>query len=189
MEEKRLMETVMATETLYEGKIVRLEKWRVQLQNGRVATREVVKHVGGAAVVAVDARGRVAMVRQYRCVMGREMLEIPAGKLNYKGEDRLEAAQRELREETGLTAGTWTHLCDSVSTPGFCDEVIGLYLATDLTQGEMQPDEDEFLRFELIDYQALIRRIERGELQDGKSVSALLLARAPLIKLGLIDRA
>ena len=101
-------------------------------------------------------------------------MEIPAGKLDYKGEDRLEAAKRELREETGLTAEKWEHLTDIVTAPGFCDELISIYLATGLSSGEDEPDEDEFLNVEVMSFDDLLAQVMDGTIEDAKTVAATL---------------
>ncbi|HIS00007.1 MAG TPA: NUDIX hydrolase [Candidatus Excrementavichristensenella intestinipullorum] len=177
MDDRELMETVKERELIYDGKVVHLEKWRVELPDGREADREIIQHVGAAAVVACDDQGRVFMVKQCRVALGRAMLEIPAGKLDSKGEDHLLAAQRELKEETGLTAREWIHMTDVITTPGFCDEQIALYLAAGLTQGNSHLDEDEFLNVYRVPYKELVEKIYRKEIHDQKTVCALLLAR------------
>jgi len=182
----RLWEKALEVEKIFDGHVVHLERATVELPSGRTATREVVRHVGAAAVVAVDDSGRVAMVRQWRFALGRAVDEIPAGKLDAFGADRLEAAKRELREETGLTAREFRHLADICTTPGFSDEIISVYLATSLTQGESQPDEDEFLNVSFVDARDLIRRIHAGEIEDAKTVCAVLLAQPILKEMGIL---
>ena len=108
------------------------------------------------------------------------MLEIPAGKLDYADEDRLEAAQRELREETGLSAREWTRLSDIVPSPGYLTERITLYLARGLSQGETEPDADEFLNIERLPLKELVERVMRGEIEDAKTQAALLMAARTL---------
>ena len=124
----------------------------------------------------VDRDGNVTLVRQYRAPVADVLMEIPAGKLDFKGEDRLLAAKRKLREETGLSAENWTHLTDIVTAPGFCDEVISVYLATGLTMGEDEPDEDEFLNVVRVPMKDLMELAMRGELTDVKTLSGVLLA-------------
>ena len=184
--DRNLEEKLISTEKIFDGRVVHLERATVELPNGKTATREIVRHVGAAAVVAVDENGRVAVVRQWRCAAGRVLLEIPAGKLDAFGADRLEAAKRELREETGLTASSFRHLADILTTPGFSDEVIGLYLATGLSQGESQPDDDEFLNVEFIDIRALLGSIHAGEIEDAKTICAVLLAQPILKEMGIL---
>ena len=109
--------------------------------------------------------------------MERVLLEIPAGKLDYKGEDRLEAARRELREETGLQARNWTHLNDLLTTVGFCDECIGIYLARELSTGDSDPDEDEFLNVVKMPFAEAVELVYRNEITDAKTVCALMMAQ------------
>lgn len=186
MDDKALMETIVGREVLYDGKVVHLEKWDVRLPDGRMAVREAINHVGAVAVVACDAQGRIAMVRQCRVVLGRALDEIPAGKLDAKSEDHLLAAQRELMEETGLTARNWRHMTDLITTPGFCDEQIALYLATGLTEGKTHFDDDEFLAVSRVPAAELYEKIYAGQLNDGKTVCALLFAKALLEEMKLI---
>jgi len=127
-------------------------------------------------VVPVDADGNVYLVKQFRACIDQVLLEIPAGKLDYAGEDRLEAAQRELKEETGFTAKTWDHMADIFTSPGFSDEKISLYLARDLEAGESAPDEDEFLNIVKLPLPEVVAMIARGEVNDAKTVSAVLMA-------------
>ena len=176
-----LMETPIGRETLYAGKILDLERMTVRLPNGQTAAREIVRHRGACVVVAVDEAGRVALVRQYRAPIGRLTWELPAGKLE-AGEDPLVCAQRELAEETGYTAQRWTKLTALLSTPGFCDEVLHTYLATDLTRGQEHPDEDEFVQLEMAPMEALVERIFAGDVADGKTIAGVLLAREALAR-------
>lgn len=180
MREQNLIETTLSTECIYTGGILNLEKLSVKLPNGKTAPREVVRHVGAAAVVPVDGEGYTYLVRQFRAPLNRVMLEIPAGKLDFPGEDRACAARRELSEETGLTAKRWTHLTDIATTPGFSDEIIGLYLATDLENGEANPDEDEFLNVVRLPFEEAVSMALRGEISDAKTICALLLAKSAL---------
>ena len=175
-----LMEHTLDSNILYDGKIVRLRRDTARLPNGNHALREVVEHPGGVSVVAVDEQGCVPMVRQFRYPLQRIMLELPAGKLE-RGEDPLLAAQRELSEEVGATPGKMTYLGAVYSSPGFCDEAIHLYLAQELTFGQLHPDEDEFLSTERIPLDTLVEMALNGQLDDAKSVAAILRA-AHLLK-------
>lgn len=177
MQNENLFETTLSTERLYSGGILNLEKLSVALPNGKTAPREVVRHVGAAAVVPLDDEGYTYLVRQFRAPLGRMLLEIPAGKLDAPGEDRAQAARRELEEETGLTAEKWIHLCDIATTPGFSDEIIGLFLACGLKKGNAHPDEDEFLNVVRMPFDEAVARALRGEIEDAKTICALLLAR------------
>ena len=173
---ENLFEKTLDSKQVYEGKIVNVRIDSVELVNGKTSFREVVEHAGGVVILAVDENNRAYMVRQFRYPIGRAMLEVPAGKLE-KGEDPLEGAVRELREETGLTAEKLVYFCGTYPSPGFCDEQLHIYLALGLTQGEACPDEDEFLNLEIIDLDELAAMVMRGELQDGKSINAIFMAR------------
>lgn len=175
-----LIEVLQSKESIFNGHVVHLQKWCVTLPNGKPAVREVAVHRGASAIVPVDAEGNVYMVKQYRTPIQRILLEIPAGKLDYVGEDRLEAARRELREETGFTAEKWTHLVDLDTTPGFCSEVISVYLAENLTRGKDDPDDDEFLDVIKMPFEKAVAMAMTGELTDSKTITGLLLANGKL---------
>ena len=138
-------EKTIESESVYEGIIVNVRRDIAGLQNGKQVAREVVEHPGGVGIVPVTKDNKVLMVRQYRYPMGEELLEIPAGKLD-AGEDPLECAVRELSEETGCTAGRYVNLGASYPSPGFCKEILYIYLALDLQPGDMHLDENELLR-------------------------------------------
>lgn len=171
----KLSEQRKSTETIYTGKIIKLERDIAILEDGSEAVREVVRHPGGVGVVAMDDDGFIYMVRQFRYPFFETTLEIPAGKLDKGGEDTLEAGKRELREETGLTAQDFQYLGSFLATPGFCDEKLTLYFATGLTQGETNPDDDEFVECEKYKLDDLVSMIESGEIQDAKSVIGILM--------------
>lgn len=175
-----LREIPFSSETLYDGKILHVEKWQVTCPNGRTAQREIVVHKGAAAVVPVYEDGTTLLVRQHRLAVDRVTLEIPAGKLDSAGEDPLSCAVRELREETGLSAGRMTLLTSLLTTPGFCTEKIAVYLAQDLSQGETHPDEDEFLGLVRMPLEEAVALVMRGEIRDGKTICGLLMAKERL---------
>lgn len=175
--DERILETIVGRERVFDGLILHIDHLTAELPNGKLAKREVAVHVGASAVVPVDAEGYVYLVRQFRAPIGRVLLEIPAGKLDAPGEDRLLAARRELHEETGLTAQRWDWLSDIVTTPGFCDEKISLFLARDLSRGEAAPDEDEFLNLVRMPFEEACQAVARGEIDDAKTACALLIAR------------
>lgn len=172
-----LREIPFEKESIYEGRILHVEKWQVTCPNGHAAPREIVVHKGAAAVVPVYEDGTTLLVRQHRVSVDRVTLEIPAGKLDSADEDPLECAIRELREETGLKAEKMTLLTSVLTTPGFCTEKIGIYLAQGLTEGDMHLDEDEFLGVVRMPLQEAIDMIMRGDIRDGKTICGLLLAR------------
>ena len=173
----KLKEERKSTETIYDGRVIKLERDIAILEDGSEALREVVRHPGGVGVVAMDDDGYVYMVRQFRYPFFETTLEIPAGKLDKGGEDTKEAGERELREETGLCAENFEYLGTFMATPGFCDEKIALYFATGLTQGENSPDEDEFVECERYKLDDLVLMIERGQIQDAKSVIGILMVK------------
>lgn len=157
----------------YEGVIVQVDMEMVQVPNGNVTMREVVRHPGGVCVVALGDDGMVAMVRQYRFPIGEHLLELPAGKLE-PGEDPLPAAQRELSEETGIEAENWHDLGFIYTSPGFSTERLYMYLATGLRHGKQHLDPNEFLDVEYRSLDELCAMALRGEIADGKTVCALL---------------
>ena len=178
MDDAKLREIPFSSQTLYDGAILHVEKWQVTCPNGHEATREIVVHKGAAAVVPVYPDGTTVLVRQHRVAIDKITLEIPAGKLDSASEDPLLCAERELREETGLCAGRMTHMTTILTTPGFCTERIALYLAQDLTQGDMHLDEDEFLSLVRMPLEEAVARVMRGEICDAKTICGLLMAHA-----------
>ena len=178
MNDNELREIPFEKETIFEGHILHVEKWQVTCPNGHTAPREIVVHRGAAAVVPVYDDGTTLLVRQHRVSVDRVTLEIPAGKLDSWDEDPLECAIRELREETGLKAEKMTLLTSVLTTPGFCTEKIGIYLAQGLTQGDMDLDEDEFLGVVRMPLSEAIDMVMRGDIRDGKTICGLLMAKA-----------
>lgn len=167
-------EIVVSSREIYQGKIIRLKVNEVRLPNGKLATREIVEHPGAVVMAAVDRFDRVAMVRQFRSAIGRELLELPAG-TREPGEGPLDCAQRELAEEVGLRALSWVPLAEFYSAPGFCTEKLSLYLATDLDTAVGQPDEDESIQREWISLKAAPELIATAQIQDAKSIAGLLM--------------
>lgn len=171
-----LREIPQSDETVFKGLLIDVSHMQVLLPNGRSAAREIVHHKGAAAVVPVDAEGNVYLVRQHRVVMDLMTLEIPAGKLDHIDEPTYDAAVRELEEETGLRAEKMDFLIDIATTPGFCTEHIGLYLATGLSQHEDHPDDDEFLHVVKMPLKEAVSRVMSGELRDAKTAVGILMA-------------
>lgn len=172
-----MTEKTLSSERIYDGAIIHVRRDRVLLPNGRTSVREVVEHPGGVGILAVDGDGMVLLVRQYRYAFGRTLLEIPAGKRE-PGEEPLVTARRELREETGVTADSWTPLGQLIASPGCYDETLYLYLAQVLHSGDTDPDEDEFLSVERMPMAELTCRCLADEITDAKTVCAVLKARA-----------
>ncbi len=168
-------EVTIESSYIYRGAIVNLRVDRVRLADGREARREIVEHRGAVALVAVDEAGNVILVRQYRKPAEEELLEIPAGTLE-PGEDPLACAHRELEEETGYRAGRLIPLASFYSSPGFCTEVIHVYLATALSPAAQKLEADEDIRVVKIPFRQAITLIQKGEIKDAKSIAGLLLA-------------
>jgi len=174
-----LKETTVESHLGYEGNIIRVLEDKALLPSGAVATREVVLHPGGVAVLALDAQEQVYLVRQYRYPVGRELVELPAGKLD-PGEEPSLAAARELREETGLEAEELVYLGHILASPGFCNERLHMYFARGLVCRERHPDEDEFLDVVTLPFDDLIRQIMAGEMEDAKTVATALKVKTLL---------
>ena len=174
--DRNLREIPQSEKTVFEGILIDVSHMQVLLPNGNTAAREIVHHKGAAAIVPVDAEENVYMVRQHRVALDLMTLEIPAGKLDYVGEDPYDCAVRELEEETGLRAESVELMTNVVTTPGFCTETIGLYLATGLSQHEDHPDSDEFLFVEKLPLKEAVARVMSGEFRDAKTALGLLMA-------------
>jgi ADP-ribose pyrophosphatase len=160
---------------IFDGRIVKLSVDRVRLPNGRTCELEMVRHPGAAAVVPLDERGRVILVRQYRYASGGWLLEVPAGKLD--GDEMPEScARREVEEETGCSPGELIPMGWIWTTPGFTDEKIWLYLARDLTSGKQNLQDDEVLTLERLPLEEALAMASSGEIHDAKTVCALFRA-------------
>ena len=169
----------LSSQQVHRGRVIRVTTERVRYENGREYDLDLIHHPGAAAVVPVDAEGRVCLVRQYRIGIEEFMWEIPAGKLD-AGEPPDLCAVRELREETGITASRWTPLGLFIPAPGIYTEKIHLYLARDLVVGPPAPDVDEELELQWLPLEDAIERVLAGEWSDGKTVVGLLRARYQL---------
>ena len=176
---KDLAEKTLRREDKFEGKILNVHVDEVLLPNGKTATREVVDHVDGVAVLALDERNNVLTVTQYRYVFGRTLLEIPAGKLD-PGEDPVTGALRELKEETGAVPERFLSLGRIIASPGCYGEVLHLFLAKGLHMEEQHLDPDEFLNVERIPFEEMVHRCLNGEIEDAKTVAAVLKAKVQL---------
>ena len=173
---KDLTEVTLRRKDVYDGKILKVHVDDVRLPNGREAVREVVDHVDGAAVLAMDEANRVLAVRQYRYVFGRVLAELPAGKLD-PGEDPVAGALRELKEETGAEPETFLPLGKIIPAPGCYGEVLHLFLAKGLKFSEQHLDPDEFLNVERVPFDEMVHRCMNGEIDDAKTVAAVLRAK------------
>lgn len=169
-------EKTISSELLYKGAILNLRKDKVTVKDGRTSYREIVEHNGGVIILGVTEDGRIPMIRQYRKALEKIAFELPAGKLEL-GEDPLEAAGREFREETGYTAKEIKHITSFYPTVGYSTEFLHIYFATGLTAGETDFDENESIEITDYDPEELYKMIDDGTLDDGKSIIALLLYR------------
>lgn len=168
-----MTEKTLESREVYRGRILHVREDRVRLPNGKEGVREVVEHPGGVAILAIDSEDRVLLVRQYRYPFERVLTEIPAGKRE-PGEPPFITAQRELQEEVGATADTWTELGTLIPSPGCYGETLYLYMAQDLHFGATHPDEDEFLEPLRVPLDEAVRQCMDGTLTDAKTVAAIL---------------
>lgn len=168
-----LTERTLKSETVFDGRIIHVRRDEIELPDGKHSFREVVDHHGGVCVLALDERNDVLMVKQFRYPYKEVVAEIPAGKLE-KGEDPEAAAHRELREETGAVSSDLRSLGEIYPSPGYCGEIIRMYLARDLSFGEAQLDEGEFLDVERVPFADLVEQVLEGEIRDAKTVAAVL---------------
>lgn len=168
-----LWEKKLSSERIFDGKVLHIRVDTVELPDGQKATREVADHHGGVCIVALDNEGNILMVKQFRYPYEKVLWEIPAGKLEY-GEDPEKAAIRELREETGAIPGKFQSLGELYPSPGYCGEILHMYLAQDLRFGETDLDDDEYLDMERVPFHQLVERILAGEIRDAKTIAAVL---------------
>jgi len=167
-------ETTLSTRRVYDGRLLRLRVDKVRLPSGRTTTREIVEHRGAVVIVALDDQERVLLVRQYRKPVEKTLLELPAGTLEVS-ENPEDCAFRELQEETGYRAATLETLATFYAAPGYCDEHLYLYLATDLHREVIGAAEDESIEVVLLPLDEALSRVRRGEICDAKSIAGLLL--------------
>jgi ADP-ribose pyrophosphatase len=169
-------EKTLSEERIYEGKIINLKKQKVTVKSG-TSYREIIEHSGGAVIIAVTGERRMAMIRQFRKPAGKVMFEVPAGKID-PGEDPMDAAIRELREETGYTAPSVKYLTRFYPTVGYSEEVLYLYLMEGLTPGETDFDENEAIDMEDWSIDDLHQMVMRGEIDDAKTIIAIEYANS-----------
>lgn len=172
-----LRERVVGEEVLWRGHFIDVDRLQVALPDGRSSQRDIVRHPGAVAIVALTDDGRICLVRQYRAALGRVTVEIPAGKLD-PGEDPLDCAMRELQEETGMQAERMAFLTTIATAVGFCDELIHIYMATGLEQAASDPDVDEFINVDLVELPEFIDAVLDGKIEDAKTVVGALICDA-----------
>ena len=167
-------EKTVSSETIYKGKVVTLRKDLVTTVCGE-SYREVLEHSGGAVIIPITDDNKIVMVKQFRYAAGRVMLEVPAGKTD-PGEDPEKTAHRELKEETGYSASELTFLTRMYPTPGYSSEILYIYAARGLTPGETHFDDSEAIDIEYMDIDELEQMVLSGQIEDGKTQVAVLLA-------------
>lgn len=170
-------EKQLSSEEIFKGRVISVTLDTVELENGNTGIREVVHHHGGAGVAALNEQGEIYLVRQYRYALDRELIEIPAGKLE-PGEDPFETAKRELGEEAGLKAAEYRDLGYIIPTCGYCSEMIYLYAAKDLSPVSQHLDPDEFLSVFTMPLEEAVQLVLSGEITDSKTVAAILKVKA-----------
>jgi ADP-ribose pyrophosphatase len=171
--------TTLERRRAFAGRVIAVDVERVELPNGALARFELVRHPGGAAVVAVNARREVCLLHQYRHALAAWLWELPAGKLD-GGESPRRCARRELTEEAGITAARWSSLGQYVSSPGVFTEMVHLFLATRLARARAQPDAGEVFEVRWIALERAVAMAMTGEISDGKTVVGLARAAAQL---------
>ena len=170
-----LKEKTIGSKRLYEGRTINLRVDTVELPDGNSATREIVEHPGAVSILPILEDGTVILVNQFRAPINRITLEIPAGKLE-PGEPSEHCAARELAEETGYMAGKLDHRGTFFTTPGFSDEIMYLYIGSELKPVDSQPDFDEFLTVEKVKLEELVKMAEQGEIIDAKTLVGIYTA-------------
>lgn len=168
-------EKTMKSERVYEGKIVNLRIDTVELPDKKYSKREIVEHPGAVGVVPLTDDGFLILVKQFRKAVEKSLLEIPAGKIEINEEPK-ETALRELAEETGYRAEKMEYLFEFYTSPGFSNEKVYLFLATGLTEGEANPEDDECIQIKKYKIKDLIEMVNRGEINDSKTIIAILYA-------------
>ena len=174
MQNDNLTEKRLSGELIYDGCVVHLWRDEIELPDGGRGVREIVRHVGAVAVLPLTDKGEVICVRQYRYPFAEVLLEIPAGKLDSPDEDIIEAARRELREETGAIGGELIPLGTLYPSVAIFDEKIHMFAAVGFDMGETDRDEDEFMEVEKIPLSTLVEMVMSGEIRDAKTQTAVL---------------
>lgn len=174
-------EKTISSEMIYEGRILNLRRDKVHVKDNQTSYREIVEHNGGVALAAVTPEGKMVMVRQYRKAAEKAVLEVPAGKIE-KDEDHRLTAERELKEETGYSAGKIEYITSFFSSIGYSTEVIYLYYASELTPGETDFDDNEAIEILEYDLTELKDMVFSGEIEDAKTIAAILLVESIMEK-------
>ena len=167
-------EKTIEVKNIYDGKIIKFELQTVELCNKKLVEREIIRHKGGVAVIPITENNEIIMVRQFRKAFDEELLEIPAGKIEYDEKPET-CAKRELKEETGYSAEKISFINVMYPSPGYTDEKIYIYKAENLTEGDLSLDEDEFLQVEKYTLEQAVEMVKTGVLKDAKTIIAILL--------------
>jgi ADP-ribose pyrophosphatase len=173
-DEGHLRERGLTQESVFRGNVLKVRVDTVALPNGEIATREIAEHPGAVAVIPLTNDGRIVLVKQYRYPIDAITLELPAGKLDVPGESLLEAAERELAEETGCFAGQLNYLGHFHTSPGFTNEVLHLFVARNFKQKEHCTEPDEFIEVVTMPLEEALQRLRNGEITDAKTIIGLL---------------
>ena len=172
----RMEETKIGSELIYDGKIMHVYRDDIRLPDGGTGIREIMRHIGAVCIVPITDDGKIILEKQYRYAVGKVVIEIPAGKLDFADEVPLEAAKRELKEETGYTAENWQELGVFYSAIAYSDERITMFLATGLEKGEQHLDRGEFLDYYEVPLREAYESVMRGEIIDSKTQIGILKA-------------
>lgn len=172
----KLTEETLEHKVVFEGNIITMRQDTVRLENGKTATRDVIEHRGGVCVLPLTDQNEVIMVKQFRYPYHEVLLEIPAGKLDRIGEDPLQCGKRELEEETGMVADEYLFLGKMYPSPGYCEEIVHIYLARGLHPSNQHLDEDEFLEVYRIPFEQIVQEVIAGKITDAKTQIAVLKA-------------
>lgn len=173
MNEQKFYEKTIKSDTIYDGKILKLRVETVELENKRYSKREIVDHQKGVGIIAFDGEDKIWMVKQYRKAIDKITLEIPAGLVD-PGEMPIETAKRELQEEVGFLPETISYLFDMHASPGFTNDKLSFFLAKDLVKSSLDQDEDENVEACAIEIKELYKMVENGEITDAKTIIAIL---------------
>ena len=173
MNEQKFYEKTIKSDTIYDGKILKLRVETVELENKRYSKREIVDHQKGVGIIAFNGNDKIWMVKQYRKAIDKITLEIPAGLVD-PGEMPIETAKRELQEEVGYLPETISYLFDMHASPGFTNDKLSFFLAKDLVKSSLEQDEDENVEACALEIKELYKMVENGEITDAKTIIAIL---------------
>jgi ADP-ribose pyrophosphatase len=170
---------VLGTRRIYDGRVLSVRVDDVELPNGHRSNFEIIEHAGGVCIIAQPQRETIVLVRQYRPAIAGYLLEVPAGKLE-RGEDPTECALRELREETGYRCERIRKTWSFYTAPGFCSELLHLFVAEGLSQGKAEPEDNEAIDVEVVSVDRALEMVDRGEIIDAKTQIALAFVKLRL---------